>query len=143
MEFIYVEYNICIENNPAEKDIDTLDNMMNQYNYTQAKVKHTTLCLFIREIPSNTIMGGLKGIILANNLYIQTLCLSTSLRRKNYGTELMKLAEKQAKDNNCLIIHLDTFSFQALPFYEKLGYEIFAEFTLANNIKRFFLKKNI
>ena len=33
--------------------------------------------------------------------------------------------EQAAKERGCTYAHLDTFSFQARPFYEALGYEVF------------------
>jgi ribosomal protein S18 acetylase RimI-like enzyme len=45
----------------------------------------------------------------------------------------MKKAEEIAANRGCLGIRLDTFSFQAPGFYEKLGYRIFGR--LANHPK--------
>jgi hypothetical protein len=38
----------------------------------------------------------------------------------------METIEQAAKERGCTYAHLDTFSFQARPFYEALGYEVFA-----------------
>ncbi|MEN9020505.1 MAG: GNAT family N-acetyltransferase [Verrucomicrobiales bacterium] len=37
------------------------------------------------------------------------------------GVELLRQAEVEALRRSCLYFHFDTFDFQALPFYEKLG----------------------
>ena len=37
----------------------------------------------------------------------------------------MRAAEEEARSRSCLGVFLDTYSFQARPFYEKLGYEQF------------------
>ena len=37
----------------------------------------------------------------------------------------MRAVEDYARRERCLGIYLDTFEYQALPFYEKLGYEQF------------------
>jgi hypothetical protein len=34
----------------------------------------------------------------------------------------MRAVEEYARRHDCLGIYLDTFEYQALPFYEKLGY---------------------
>jgi len=54
----------------------------------------------------------------------------------------MEAAESQAKARNCHAAYVDTFSFLALDFYRKCGYEVFG--TLADFPKghtRYFLKK--
>lgn len=38
---------------------------------------------------------------------------------------LILALEQAARERGCTHAHLDTFSFQARPFYEKLGYELF------------------
>jgi ribosomal protein S18 acetylase RimI-like enzyme len=57
---------------------------------------------------------------------------------------LMREAEAVARENGCTGIWLDTFSFQAPGFYEKLGYTVFG--TLADyppGHSRFFLHKTL
>jgi GNAT superfamily N-acetyltransferase len=45
------------------------------------------------------------------------------LRRRGVGRELMAYAETRVVERGCHSALLDTFSFQARAFYEKLGYE--------------------
>jgi GNAT superfamily N-acetyltransferase len=52
-------------------------------------------------------------------------------RGHGFGKELMKRAELYAVERGCTNAFLDTFSFQARPFYEKLGYRVFG--TLENH----------
>ena len=75
----------------------------------------------------NTIVGGLIGKTYVAWLYVQALWLPENLRGQGYGRSLMLAAEKEALDRGCGDAWLDTFSFQALPFYTKLGYRVFAE----------------
>jgi GNAT superfamily N-acetyltransferase len=37
----------------------------------------------------------------------------------------MKAAEDHARSHGCIGAYVDTFEYQARPFYEKLGYELF------------------
>jgi hypothetical protein len=58
------------------------------------------------------------------------------------GRRLLEAIEDEARKRGCRWAHLDTFSYQARPFYERLGYELFA--TLDDyppGHQRFFLKK--
>jgi GNAT superfamily N-acetyltransferase len=37
---------------------------------------------------------------------------------------MIRMAEDQARARGCIGAWLDTFSFQARPFYERLGYQV-------------------
>ncbi|HAK36566.1 MAG TPA: biphenyl 2,3-dioxygenase, partial [Pantoea sp.] len=46
------------------------------------------------------------------------------------GTQLIRAAEEEARRRGCRYAQVDTASFQARPFYEKLGYSL--RFSLDN-----------
>ncbi len=73
------------------------------------------------------IRAGLVGLTRWNWLLIETLWVDESLRKLGFGSRMMALAEQEAKGRGCTEAILDTFSFQAKGFYEKLGYEMFAQ----------------
>ncbi len=70
-------------------------------------------------------VGGIHGHYLAAWLYIKLFYLPGDLRRGGLGSQLMQQAEDEARASGCVGIYLDTFSFQARPFYEKLGFTLF------------------
>jgi GNAT superfamily N-acetyltransferase len=70
-------------------------------------------------------VGGIHGYSLAAWLHIQLFYLPEDLRRGGLGSQLMQQAEDEARARGCVGIYLDTFSFQARPFYEKLGYTLY------------------
>ena len=41
------------------------------------------------------------------------------------GRRLLRAAEREAAERGCAHAYLDTFDFQARPFYERLGYAVF------------------
>ena len=49
------------------------------------------------------------------------------MRGKGHARKLLESAETYAMERGCIGAHLETFSFQARPLYEKLGYEVFGE----------------
>lgn len=71
--------------------------------------------------------GGLFGHVEYNWLCLDQLYVDNVCRGQNIGTQLMHKAEDYAKEHNLTGIKLDTWDFQAKPFYEKLGYEVYAE----------------
>jgi GNAT superfamily N-acetyltransferase len=80
---------------------------------------------FLVRDETGEVLGGLLGEIWAAWLHVRTLALAAPARRRGFGTELMKRAELYAVERGCTDAFLDTFSFQARPFYEKLGYRVF------------------
>jgi ribosomal protein S18 acetylase RimI-like enzyme len=71
------------------------------------------------------VLGGLLGSIWGGWLHVQFLWVAEPLRGRGHGRRLMQAAERQAIERGCTQAHLETSSFQAPAFYEKLGYEVF------------------
>jgi len=79
-----------------------------------------------------------------NWMFVDILWVHDSLRHRGIGTRLMELAEEKARERGCQYAYLDTFSFQACPFYERLGYEVFGILDdFPNGHKRYFMKKSL
>src|SRR5688572_2139626 len=72
-------------------------------------------------------IGGLWGRTVYDWLFVELLFVPDALRGRGVGSELMKRAEGEAMTRGCHSAWLDTFDFQARPFYERLGYSCFAE----------------
>ncbi len=73
------------------------------------------------------LVGGLIGYTHWNWLFIKQLWVADEVRRSGIGRRLMLTAEQEACHRGCLHAHCDTFDFQALPFYQALGYSIFGQ----------------
>jgi len=71
------------------------------------------------------IVGGLVGYTFHEWMYVAGLWIAEEFRGKEFGSKLMKAAEKEAKRRGVTNIFLDSFSFQAPGFYRKLGYREF------------------
>lgn len=76
---------------------------------------------------SGTIIGGLLGETNAGWLFIRALWVDEAQRGRGHGSRLLAAAEAEAQARNCLGVYLDTYSFQARPFYERAGYRVFGE----------------
>jgi GNAT superfamily N-acetyltransferase len=99
--------------------------------------------IFMRD-GKNQVVGGVIGYVYAGWLHIDFLWIEESFRNKGNGTKLLKMIENEAVKCGCKYVDLDTFSFQARPFYEKHGYTLFA--TLDNypeGHSKHFLKKRL
>ncbi len=91
---------------------------------------------------NNEIVAGILTAIFLKSMYVECLWVNSKLRKQRIGSELLESSEKYAKENGCTFIHLDTFSFQAIEFYKKKGYFVFATIDgYPENIKRYYVKK--
>jgi GNAT superfamily N-acetyltransferase len=101
------------------------------------------LGLLIKD-PSGDIIGGLWGASRYEWLFIEILFVPEALRGTGLGRTLMLQAEQIARERHLTGIWLDTFAFQARPFYEKLGYTIFGELKdHPRGISQYWLQKRL
>ena len=90
-------------------------------------------------------LGGLLGNIWGGWLHVTHLWVDIGRARGHgNGTRLLQAAENYAIERGCFAATLETHSFEARPFYEKRGYEVFA--TLEDyppGHSKFFLRKQL
>ena len=99
---------------------------------------------FFLKSRSGEWLGGLLGNIWGGWLHVTHLWIASPVRRQGHGTRLLLAAEDYAVERACIGASLETQSFEARPFYEKFGYEVFA--TLENcppGHSKFFLRKRL
>jgi len=117
--------NIEITDEPKKEDVQLVLDGLDEYNYSHAKRDVKELGIFIRE--NGRVIAGLYGHSFGDWTHIKYFWVAGSQRNKRLGTKLMSLAEEEARNRGCIGIHLDTYSFQALDFYRKLGFEVLGE----------------
>ena len=80
---------------------------------------------------------------IAGWLFVKFLWVSHGLRGRGVGRELMDRAEVRSRERGCHSAWLDTFSFQARGFYEKLGYEEFGRLDYPPDHHRHFMRTRL
>ena len=117
---------LVVETHPALADVRFLEDRLYEYNVTQTGVDDGQwLAIFIRD-DQQTIRAGIEGWTWCGSCYIRSLWVHETLRGQGYGTQLLQAAEREAVARGCRHMVLDSYSFQAPGFYQKLGYEAFA-----------------
>ena len=90
------------------------------------------------------VVGGLLGHTRWNWLYVAKLWVAARARARGIGTQLLMGAEELARKRGCTDASLDTFEYQARPFYEKLGYELFGTLDgYPPGYRQFYLRKRL
>ncbi len=93
---------------------------------------------------AKAVVGGLWGVTLFRWLQIEMLFVPETMRGRGVGSALMAVAEAEARIRLCLGINLDTLSFQAAGFYEKLGFRRFGSLDdCPPGHQRLFLQKRL
>lgn len=137
-----MNYQIQFTKNPASDDIQFLGDAI-QENASQQK-GHKALDFFgffIRD-ENEKIIAGCNGCNLYGCLYIDQLWVHASFRKKGYGKSLVTAAEKYGREQGCMFGAVNTFDWEALEFYKKLGYLVdFERHGFAKNSVFYFLRK--
>jgi GNAT superfamily N-acetyltransferase len=99
--------------------------------------------VFLRDADGR-VAGGAIAELFGGWMFTTLLWVEAPLRNRGWGTQLMHRLEDEARRLSCRHAHVDTYSFEARPFYEKLGYELFA--TLEDyppGHRKYYLKKDL
>jgi GNAT superfamily N-acetyltransferase len=106
----------------ADTDLrNIVQTMVDNHNVaTTGRAEWYPVAFFLKD-ENGEVLGVLLGDIWAAWLHVRTLAVAAPLRGHGFGKELMNRAETYAVERGCTGAYLDTFSFQARPFYESLG----------------------
>ncbi|GAC1653519.1 MAG: GNAT family N-acetyltransferase [Gemmatimonadaceae bacterium] len=138
------KWEIPVDELPLEEDARAIVEGLRRLNVAViGDPQEVPLGIFLRN-KSGVVRGGLLGRARWQWLYVATLWLPEPARGARYGTRLMHAAEAWAGLHRCVGVFLDTFEYQALLFYQKLGYELFG--TLEGyppGYRQFYLSKRL
>ena len=137
-------HTLTLEAKPHPGDVNAIVNGLFEFNKEQTGGATFDYLLATVRDAEGSVVGGLFGATYLGWLQVQAVWLPDSLRGHKYGTELMALAENEALRRGCTRVFLETYSFQALPFYEKCGYTVhcrIADFPVGG--ARYGLTKNL
>jgi len=116
---------VDIASDPSEHDKQALREALFAYNRAQAGDQHfQELTIWLRD-DQQQIVGGVIGSTYWGWLLVEFLWVDERIRGRGYGRLLLTAAEREAVRRGCRHVCLETFSFQAPAFYEKLGYVAF------------------
>jgi ribosomal protein S18 acetylase RimI-like enzyme len=139
-------FQITVTDAPDDAALATISRLITQFNETGAgqPSNYQPLAIVVSEEETGETLGGLWAGTSFSHLHVHLLYLPESLRGTGLGRELMRKAEEEAIHRGCTGAWLDTFSFQALGFYERLGYTVFGVIdSYPPGHSRFFLSKSL
>lgn len=119
------DWKVVSEEKPQPEDIRYLIGQLKAYNdaHTPTPFERRDLRLFVRAADGQ-LRAGLLGVVNMHCLAIQILWVDDNVRGQGMGRALLAEAERQAIDAGALQAIVETTTFQAQGFYERLGYEV-------------------
>jgi len=119
-----MKYQISYEANPKSEDIQLLNDHIVELAKQKKGMKALDFFAFFVRDENGEIVGGCGGDNMYGGLFVGQLWVAEQLRGKGYGTQLMQKAETLAKESECNFIAVNTFDWEALEFYKKLGFYV-------------------
>jgi GNAT superfamily N-acetyltransferase len=138
------EYRIIQIEQPGQAEWGTIGGGIHHYNIEQAgEDDHRSIC-FVLHGAQDEIVGGVIGATHWEWFHLDLMWLKEEVRGQGYGHRLLTMAEQEARKNGAKNVYLDTFSFQALDFYQEHGYRVFGELEdFPPGHQRYYLRKEL
>ena len=112
---------------PSESDFESLKQGLNNYNELfTGEVYSETVASFVKD-ENGCVLGGILGEIDWDWMYIRGLWIDEKIRKDGWGSRLLHSLEHYAATKDVYGVRLETTTFQALDFYLKNNYSVFAE----------------
>ena len=123
-----IEPKIVVDEAPNADLRETIAGPLKAYNASKVgPLILEPLALFLNDPETGANVGGLWAVSIFGWLVIELLFVPERWRTRGIGTALMRKAEEIAIKRGCFAIRLETSSFQAPGFYEKLGYSVYGK----------------
>ena len=135
--------NIEIYSESQEEIFSVLVNNLRQFNFKNMGEERSQPLMVIIRNDNDEIVGGIAGRTIYHQLLIEVLWVHNDKRGQGLGIKLMEIAEREAQKRGCIAAQVDTFSFQAPKFYEKMGFKIVGKVSgVKDSPDRYFLLKH-
>ncbi|MGX5835176.1 GNAT family N-acetyltransferase [Aeromonas piscicola] len=126
-----------------ENIFDFIVKGVRKFNFKMMGEERSQPLIIVIRDDSGEIVGGIAGRTIYHQLLIEVLWVHDDKRGQGLGIQLMEAAEREAQARGCIAAQVDTLSFQAPKFYEKMGFRIVGKVTdVKNSPDRYFLLKN-
>jgi len=110
---------------PRSEDVQFLEDQLNEHNMVRTgRRDFSPLAVYLRD-EQGGITAGLYGFTWAGWLEIKSVWVRKDLRGQGHGRQLVEVAEVEARARGCKRVWLESYTFQAPTFYQRLGYVVF------------------
>lgn len=128
---------------PDPKDAAAVRNPIYAWNNVRYGEKPGFFTVLLKS-EAGVVHGGLMAYVHTDSIFIDILWVDDASRGQGYGTRLLLEAEKECVRRGIPYSTVDTFDFQAQPFYVKNGYEEIGTIPkYVRGFDRIFLRKKV
>lgn len=121
-----------------------VDGGLGDYNDSRAPLGNVMPLAVAARVENGRVIGGAIGRTWGACCELQQLWVAGVYRGQHIGSGLMQRFEAHAQERGCRIFYLETFSFQAQPFYAALGYRTIARIDgFPDAIAKFLMQKTL
>ncbi|HEY3411802.1 MAG TPA: GNAT family N-acetyltransferase [Armatimonadota bacterium] len=117
--------NITVHLQPAREDALAVHEFLRRHNESRIGATNRAPLTVIARDADGAVVGGVHAETMHGWLHVATLAVAEEWRGQGIGTRLLRAVEAEGWRRGCTNVWLDTFSFQAQPFYEREGYHVF------------------
>lgn len=89
------------------------------------------------------VAASARGVTNMGLVEIRGFWVDQDLRGRGVGSAMMAALEREALSRGCTRAALDTYSWQALAFYKRLGFKQFGKLDYPNGTSRHYLSKDL
>ena len=113
---------VTLTDSPDDSTVETISRLLSEFNEVSSGLSndYRPLTIVLSDPITQETIGGLVGWTSFSFLHVNLLYLPASSRGAGLGSQLIAQAEEEAMRRGCRGVWLDTFSFQARGFYERL-----------------------
>ena len=135
---------VQLDEHPSPEDFRILLDGVRGFNQAQTRNPPPRQLSYYLRDEAGQIVGGVQGSLWGRSMHIDALWVDDAYRGRGFGSKLMTAIEEYAVTHSHPLVYLETASFQALPFYQGLGYEVFGELPeISKDATLFFLRKSL
>jgi GNAT superfamily N-acetyltransferase len=96
---------------------------LEEFNFEASGTRDLREFLAVEMDGDDELAAGVYGWTWGGTCWIEALWVREDMRRRGLGQRLVNAAEEEARRRGCHQIALDSHTYQAPAFYERLGFE--------------------
>jgi GNAT superfamily N-acetyltransferase len=138
------EFALELDEHPRPEDFRIILDGVRAFNRAQTGNAPPRQVAYFARDERGQIVGGVQGSLWGRSMHIDALWVADSQRGQGFGSKLMKAIEEYAASHDHPLVYLETTSFQALPFYQGVGYQVFGELPeISVGVTLYFLRQEL